>query len=148
MGRDTAIQVYLSDENAAWLKEQAEAGGQSCSKYCREVILDYIDREHNERPHRRYAVDQQIELVLNQLEEEAMSLLEDFQSETGAKLDRLQRLRTVYAIATWRLVKRSYPLEQRKAAMKSAVDQVGLAPTHDPEIQTEISSFDSAAEAE
>ena len=141
MGRDTPIQVYLDDENAAWLKEQADSAGQSTSKYCREVILDHIDREQNDRSYMRYGVDQQIELELTKLRDEVLALLSEFQSETGTKLERIQKARTIYAIAVWRLVYSDYPEAEQKTAMKEALEYVGLDPREDPEIQRAFSSY-------
>lgn len=151
MGRDSAIQIYVTEENKEWLTDQAEADNKSCSEYCRDVITDHIDGEQDEQQYRRYGVDQQIELGLTEIRDEATALLSNFQSEMGTRLDRIQRLRTVYVIALWRLVKDDYPVSQQKAAMKHAADHVGLTPREDPEIQSVLATADNqslAAETE
>lgn len=143
MGRDSPIQVYVSEEHKQWLTDQADADNKSCSEYCRDVITDHIDGEQDKQQYRRYGVDQQIEMVLTEIQEEATALLSNFQSEMGTKMDRIQRLRTVYVIALWRLVKDDYPVSQRKAAMKHAADHVGLSPQEDPDIQPVLSTTDT-----
>jgi hypothetical protein len=140
MGRDTIIQFYTTDENEEWLSEQADASGQSLSEYCHAVIADHIDREQERWQYGRYGVDQQIELILNEIRDETTEVLSDFESEMGTHLNRIQRLRTVYVIAIWRLVKQEYSVSQREAALKHGADHVGLDPEEDPEIQSVVSA--------
>lgn len=147
MGRDSAIQVYVTEENKEWLTEQAEADNKSCSQYCRDLITDHIDQEQDTQQYRRYGVDQQIELVLTEIRDEATGLLSNFQTEMGTRLDRIQRLRTVYIIALWRLVKDDYSVAQQKAAMKHAADHVGLEPKEDPAIQSVLASGETQSPA-
>jgi len=134
MGRDSIIQFYTTDENEEWLSEQAKASDQSLSEYCHEVIADHINREQERRQYGRYGVDQQIELILNDIRDETTEVLSDFESEMGTTLERIQRLRTVYVIAIWRLVKEEYSTSKREAALKHGADHVGLTPEEDPEI--------------
>jgi hypothetical protein len=136
MGRDSIIQFYTTDENEEWLSEQAEASGQSLSEYCHEVIADHIDREQERQQYGRYGIDQQIELILNEIRDETTEVLSEFESEMGTTLERIQRLRTVYVIAIWRLVKEEYSVPQREAALKHGADHVGLTPEEDPEISS------------
>jgi hypothetical protein len=143
MSRDTHVRFYTTDENKEWLSEQAEANGQSLSEYCHQIVAEYIDREQERQEYGRYGVDQQIELVLNQIRDEARTLLSEFQSEAGTRLDRIQRIRAVYVIALWRLVEGEYTVEQREEAMKVASEIVGQAPSDDPEIQSAIPSPES-----
>lgn len=136
MGRDTIIQFYTTDDNEEWLSEQADASGHSLSEYCHQVIADHIEREQERRQYGRYGVDQQIELLLTEIRDETTETLADFESETGTKLERIQRIRTVYLIAVWRLVKEEYSVSQRNAALKHGADHVGLDPEEDPEISS------------
>lgn len=140
MSRDETVRFYTSEETKEWLKKEAETRDQSLSECCHQVVAEYIDQEEDRRQYSRYGVDQQIEIVLNEIREEASTILSEFQSETGVTLERLQRLRTVYVIALWRLLKEEYPSSQRKAAMKHAVDHVGLDPSDDPNIAPMVST--------
>lgn len=135
MGRDSPIQVYVEESNKEWLKDQADARDESCSEYCRKIITEHIEQQPDDQQHRQYSADQQIELVLNQIRDETTARLSNFQSSTGTLLERLQRLRTIYAIAVWRLIKQDYTVEQQEAALKYAVDHAGLDPTEEPELQ-------------
>ena len=140
MSRDETVRFYTSEETKEWIKREAETRDQSLSECCHQVVSEYIDREEDRRQYSRYGVDQQIEIVLNEIREEASTILKEFQSETGVTVERLQRLRTVYVIALWRLLKEEYPSSQRKAAMKHAVDHVGLDPSDDPNIAPVLST--------
>lgn len=140
MGRDSRIQVYVSEDRKKWLKEQADAADQSCSEYCRQVITEHIDQGQDEQQYRRYGVDQQIELALTELRDETKTLLSNFQSGTGTRLEYIQRVRTVYTIALWRLLEQDYPESQRNAAMKYGVKHAGRNLTDDPEIHPLLSS--------
>lgn len=140
MSRDETVRFYTSEETKQWLKREAETREKSLSECCHQVVTEYIDREEDRRQYSRYGVDQQIEIVLTEIREEASTILTEFQSETGVALERLQRLRTVYVIALWRLLKEEYPSAQRKAAMKHAVDHVGLDPCDDPNIEPVLST--------
>jgi|APHM01.1.fsa_nt_gi Ribbon-helix-helix protein, copG family. len=132
MGRDSRIQVYLSDENAGWLTEQAEAAGQSCSEYCREVIVNHIEREENDRKYSRYGTDQHIEMMLDEIREEAMLTLSEFQSDTAVDMELLQRLRTDYMIAIWLLIEDDYPAHKKREAMNRATEVAGGEPADSP----------------
>lgn len=132
MGRDSRIQVYLSDENAEWLTEQADAAGQSCSEYCREVIVDHIEREENDRQYSRYGTDQHIGVMLDEIREEAMAILSEFQSETATEMELLQRLRTDYIIAVWLLIADDYPAHRKREAMDRATEVAGGEPADSP----------------
>jgi len=136
MGRDARIQVYVSEERKERLSEQAQAADQSCSEYCRQLIAEHIDQAQDEQQYRRYGVDQQIELVLNEIRDETMALLSDFQSETMARVEEIQYIRTIYTIALWRLAEDSYPLSEREEALKRAAEYVDGELTDDPEIQS------------
>jgi hypothetical protein len=140
MSRDATVRFYTTDENKKWLTEQAGAADQSLSEYCHQAITEYIGREQERQEYGRYGVDQQIELILNQIRDDASTLLSEFQSETGTRLERIQRIRAVYVIALWRLVENDYTRDQREEAMKAAAEVVGRAPSDDPEIQTAIPS--------
>jgi len=147
MSRDETVKFYTTEKNKERLEEQAEASNQSRSEYCHEVFAAHINEEQNKRQYGRYGVDQQIELVLNEIRDEVSSLRTEFESETGEKLELLQRLRTVYAIALWRLIKEDYAPARQKAAMKHAVDHAGLVPSEDPEIQSVMPSSDTQSDA-
>lgn len=140
MSRDSVVKFYTTEANREWIEEQAEASNQSLSEYCHEVIAAHIDEEQDKQQYGRYAVDQQIELVLNEIREETSSLLTEFESETAERLELIQRLRTVYVIALWRLIKEDYAPARQEAAMKHAVDHAGLVPSADPEIESVLPS--------
>lgn len=140
MGRDSSIQVYLSEDRKEWLTDQAEAADQSRSEYCRQVITEHINEVQNEQQYRRYGVDQQIELVLDEIHDETMTLLSNFQSETGTTLERIQRVRTIYVIALWHLLESDYPLSERKAALKRASEYAGRHPGDDPVLSSVVPS--------
>ncbi|WP_262181400.1 hypothetical protein [Haloarcula laminariae] len=140
MTRDTIIQFYTTDEKEEWLTDQAEAAGQSLSKYCDQVITEHIDREQDRQQYGRYGVDQQIELALDQIRDEATAILSNFQSESGARLDRIQRIRTVYVLALWHLLKDDYSSAQQEAALKRAAEHIGCDLSDDSEMQAAITS--------
>lgn len=140
MSRDKTIRFYTSEETKEWLKNEAETRDQSLSECCNQVVTEYIGQEQDRRQYSRYGVDHQIELVLDEIREEISTILTEFQTETGTTVERLQRLRTVYVIALWRLLKDDYPSDRRKAAMKTAVDHVGLDPFDDPNIAPVLST--------
>lgn len=142
MGRDAIIRFYTTEENKEWLEEQAEATDTSISECCHEALAKHIDREQERHQYGRYGVDQQIELVLNEILEEATTQFSEFQTEASTTLERIQRIRTVYVIALWRLVKDDYTAPQRRAALTHAAEHVGLDPTDDPEIGPLLSSGD------
>lgn len=143
MGRDSSIQVYVEESDKEWLEEQAAADNESVSEYCRQVIVEHIEQQPDDQQHRQYSADQQLELVLNQIQDETTTLLSNFQSTTGTLLEHLQRLRTIYAIAVWRLIRQDYTAEQQEAALEYAVEHAGMEPTEDPEIQPVWSPTDT-----
>jgi len=140
MSRDETVKFYTTDEYKQRLKDQAEASNQSLSEYCHEVLAAHLDEEQDRQQYSRYGVDQQIELVINEFRDEASSQLTEFKSTTGGKLELIQRLRTVYMIAMWRLIKEDYSPARQEAAMKHAVDHAGLVPSVDPEIESVMPS--------
>ena len=142
MARDELLQFYTTDENEEWLTEQAEAEDKSLSEYCHQVVEEHVNREQDRKQYGRYAVDQQIELTLDQIRDEATTLLSTFQSETGAKIDRVQRIRTVYVIALWHLLKNNYSPSQRDAALKRAAEFVDRDPSNDPELRAALPASD------
>jgi len=149
MGRDSSVQVYLSEDRKKWLADQAEAANQSRSEYCRQVITEHINEVQSEQQFRRYGVDQQIELVFDEIHAETMALLSNFQSETGTTLERIQRVRTIYVIALWHLLEGEYPLSERKAALKRASEYAGRHPSDDPVLSSLFpSSQTNTAESE
>lgn len=142
MSRDKTVKFYTTEEHKEWLTDQAEATNQSLSEYCHELIAECIEDDRKRKQYTRYGVDQQIELVINEIRDEVTSVLNTFEAETGPKLELLQRIQTVYAIAVWRLIKEDYPPAKRKAAMKHGVEHAGLNPSEDPEIQSVMPSTD------
>ena len=138
MGRDELLQFYTTGENGEWLTEQAEAADKSLSEYCHQLVEEHINREQDRKQYGRYGVDQQIELVLDQIRDEATTLLATFQSETGPKIDRVQRIRTVYVIALWHLFKNNYSSSEREAALKRAGEFIGRDPSNDPELRAAL----------
>lgn len=135
MARESIIQFYTTEEYEEWLSEQAEAADKSLSEYCHEVVEQHITEEKDDQQYRRYGVDQQIELALDELHDETTTLLSEFQSETGTRLEHIQRLRTIYVMAIWRLLKDNHAPSKQESALKSAIEHVGHDLSTDPELR-------------
>jgi len=135
MGRDTIIQFYTTESDEEWLKSQADAADQSLSEYCYQVVAAHIERKQEEQQYRRYGVDQQIELAIDEIQDETVELLREFRSETGARLEGIHRLRTIYVMALWRLFKDDFAQSEQKAALKYGVKHAGSEPSANPEIR-------------
>lgn len=140
MARESIIQFYTTDEYEEWLTKQAEAADKSLSEYCHQVVEQHITQEQDDQQYRRYGADQQIELALDELRDETSTLLSNFQSETGTRLERMQRLRTIYVMALWRLIREDYDPSEQESALKSALDHVGRDPSADPELRRLLTS--------
>lgn len=140
MARESIIQFYTTDEYEEWLSEQAEAADKSLSEYCHEVVEQHITQEQDDQQYRRYGVDQQIELALDELRDETSTLLSEFQSETGTRLEHIQRLRTIYVMAIWRLLRENFAPSEQESALKSALEHVGRDLSADPEIRRLLTS--------
>jgi len=147
MARESIIQFYTTKEYEEWLTEQAEAADKSLSEYCHEIVEQHITQEQDDQQYRRYGADQRIELVLEELRDETSTLLSEFQSETGTRLERMQRLRTIYVMALWRLLREDYATAEQESALKSALDHVGRNLSADPEVRRLLPS-DQAYTAE
>lgn len=133
--RDTLIQIYTTEENQEWVEELADEAGLSVSEYGHELIEEHVDDETGESQYRRYSTDTKIEVLLEEAQSEITELLDEFESETMEEVKTVQKVRTAYTIAIWKLLQDEYSSEQRRLAMKFAGEHVGRDP--DTELRTQ-----------
>lgn len=139
MGRNSIIQFYTTEENEQRLQEQADAANTSLSEYCHQVVEEHISEKQHEQQKRRYSVEQQVELKLDEIRSETSTLLSTFQSER-ARLEHMQRLRTIYVMALWRLLRNDYSQSKQEEALNWSVNHVGQEPIDDPELRPLLTS--------
>lgn len=139
MARNSIIQFYTTEENEERLQEQGDAANKSLSEYCHQVVEEHISEKQREQQKRRYSVEQQVELKLDEIRSETSTLLSTFQSER-ARLEHMQRLRTIYVMALWRLLRNDYSPSKQKEALKWSVNHVGQEPIDDPELRPLLTS--------
>lgn len=126
--RDEVIQIYTTSENKEWIKERAEIEGKTVSDIGHGLVEEYIDRETGETQFERYGTDTQLELVMENIRSDIMDEIDEFKSETLEELKTIQKVRTAYTIAIWKLLQEEYDDAHLRLAMKFATERIGQAP--------------------
>lgn len=141
--RDTLIQIYTTEAYQEWFQELADEADMSVSEYGHEVIENHINRETGENQYRRYSTDTSIEVLIEEAQREVTELLTEFESETMEEVKTIQKVRTAYTIAIWRLLQDEYSSEKRRLAMKFAGEHVGRDPPNEPRTPNREADSDS-----
>ncbi|GGM53599.1 hypothetical protein [Haloarcula argentinensis] len=143
--RDTLLQIYTSEENKELFDQLADAAGTSTSEYGHEVIEEYVEWETGESQYQRYSTNTKIEVLLEEAKREVTELLEEFESGTMEEVKTVQKVRTAYTIAIWKLIQDDYSAEQRRLALKFAGEHVGRDPDTESQAPDEESNPESDA---
>lgn len=142
--RRTLLQIYTTEENKKLFDQLADAAGTSTSEYGHEVIEDYVEWETGESQYQRYSTNTKIEALLEEAKREVTELLEEFESGTMEEVKTVQKVRTAYTIAIWKLIHDDYSAEQRRLALKFAGEHVG----RDPDIESQTPDEESNPESD
>ncbi|RLM88053.1 hypothetical protein [Haloarcula sp. Atlit-7R] len=126
--RDEVLQIYTTSENKEWIKERAEIEGKTISDIGHSLVEEYIDRETGETQFERYGTDTQLELVMENIRSDITAELDEFKSETLEELKTVQKVRTAYTIAIWKLLQEDHDDAHLRLAMKFATDRIGREP--------------------
>lgn len=126
--RDEVLQIYTTSENKEWIKERAEIEGKTISDIGHSLVEEYIDRETSETQFERYGTDTQLELVMENIRSDITAELDEFKSETLEELKTVQKVRTAYTIAIWKLLQEDHDDAHLRLAMKFATDRIGREP--------------------
>ena len=126
--RDEVLQIYTTSENKEWIKERAEIEGKTISDIGHSLVEEHIDRETGETQFERYGTDTQLELVLENIRSDVTAELDEFKSETLEELKTVQKVRTAYTIAIWKLLQEDHDDAHLRLAMKFATDRIGREP--------------------
>jgi len=142
--RDTLLQIYTSEENKELFDQLADAAGTSTSEYGHEVIEDYVEWETGENQYQRYSTNTKIEVLLEEAKREVTELLAEFESGSMEEVKTVQKVRTAYIIAIWKLLQDDYSAEQRRLALKFAGEHVG----QDPDTESQTPDEENNAESD
>ncbi|KAA9396345.1 hypothetical protein Har1130_18865 [Haloarcula sp. CBA1130] len=145
--RDTLLQIYTSEENKELFDQLADAAGTSTSEYGHEVIEDYVEWETGENQYQRYSTNTKIEVLLEEAKREVTELLAEFESGSMEEVKTVQKVRTAYIIAIWKLLQDDYSAEQRRLALKFAGEHVGQDPDTESQTPDEENNAESDASA-
>jgi len=145
--RDTLLQIYTSEENKELFDQLADAAGTSTSEYGHEVIEDYVEWETGENQYQRYSTNTKIEVLLEEAKREVTELLAEFESGSMEEVKTVQKVRTAYIIAIWKLLQDDYSAEQRRLALKFAGEHVGQNPDTESQTPDEENNAESDASA-
>ncbi|KOX93202.1 hypothetical protein [Haloarcula rubripromontorii] len=142
--RDTLLQIYTSEGNKELFDQLADAAGKSTSEYGHEVIEDYVEWETGENQYQRYSTNTKIEVLLEEAKREVTELLAEFESGSMEEVKTVQKVRTAYIIAIWKLLQDDYSAEQRRLALKFAGEHVG----QDPDTESQTPDEENNAESD
>ena len=142
--RDTLLQIYTSEGNKELFDQLADAAGKSTSEYGHEVIEDYVEWETGESQYQRYSTNTKIEALLEEAKREVTELLAEFESGSMEEVKTVQKVRTAYIIAIWKLLQDDYSAEQRRLALKFAGEHVG----QDPDTESQTPDEENNAESD
>ncbi|WP_424005410.1 hypothetical protein ACOZ4I_19570 (plasmid) [Haloarcula salina] len=126
--RDEVLQIYTTSENKEWITERADIEGKTISDIGHSLVEEYIDRETGATQFERYGTDTQLELVMENIRSDIMDELDEFKSETLEELKMVQKVRTAYTIAIWKLLQEDHDDAHLRLAMKFATDRIGREP--------------------
>ena len=143
--RDTLLQIYTSEGNKELFDQLADAAGTSTSEYGHEVIEDYVEWETGENQYQRYSTNTKIEVLLEEAKREVTELLAEFESGSMEEVKTVQKVRTAYIIAIWKLLQDDYSAEQRRLALKFAGEHVGQNPDTESQTPDEENNAESDA---
>ncbi|GGM50432.1 hypothetical protein [Haloarcula argentinensis] len=145
--RDEVIQIYTTSENKEWIKERAEIEGKTVSDIGHGLVEEYIDRETGETQFERYGTDTQLELVMENIRSDIMDEIDEFKSETLEELKTIQKVRTAYTIAIWKLLQEEYDDAHLRLAMKFATERIGQAPATETPTESDTDSGEQVPES-
>jgi hypothetical protein len=143
--RDEVIQIYTTGENKEWIKERAEIEGKTVSDIGHGLVEEYIDRETGETQFERYGTDTQLELVMENIRSDIMDEIDEFKSETLEELKTIQKVRTAYTIAIWKLLQEEYDDAHLRLAMKFATERIGQEPATETSTESDTDSGEQAS---
>ncbi|GCF15989.1 hypothetical protein Harman_39240 [Haloarcula mannanilytica] len=138
--RDAVIQIYTTSENKEWIKERAEIEGKTVSDIGHDLVEEYIDSETGEAQFERYRTDTQLELLLENVRSDIMENLDEFKSESLEEIKTIQKVRTAYTIAIWKLLHEDHDDAHLRLAMKFATERIGQEPATETQNESETDS--------
>ncbi|WP_146418336.1 hypothetical protein [Haloarcula hispanica] len=145
--RDEVLQIYTTSENKEWIKERAEIEGKTISDIGHSLVEEHIDRETGETQFERYGTDTQLELVMENIRSDISDELDEFKSETLEELKTVQKVRTAYTIAIWKLLQEDHDDAHLRLAMKFATDRIGREPATETANESDTGSGEQNRES-
>ncbi|KAA9400568.1 MULTISPECIES: hypothetical protein [Haloarcula] len=145
--RDEVLQIYTTSENKEWIKERAEIEGKTISDIGHSLVEEYIDRETGETQFERYGTDTQLELVMENIRSDITAELDEFKAETLEELKTVQKVRTAYTIAIWKLLQEDHDDAHLRLAMKFATDRIGREPATEATSEGDTDSGEQGRES-